>query len=119
MNIRHFVFAATAATLSFAAAAAPSVQPTNVARIDAPLHEHGTSRLSADDARHMRGTYQLSDGRALVVTSERSRLFAQLDGKTEELVPADGHTFVARDSRTRVAFNAVPFADEVVVTPAQ
>jgi len=75
-------------------------------------------RLTADDARHMRRSFDLSDGRTLVVTSERSRLYAELDGKTEELVPVAANTFVARDSHTRLTFNNVPYADEVVVAPA-
>jgi hypothetical protein len=119
MNIRHFAFAVTAATLSFVATAAPSVQPAGHGQLDAaPLHASRQFRLTPDEAQHMRGAYQLSDGRVLVVNSQRNRLYAELDGKTEELVPVADHAFVARDSRTRVAFNAVPYADEVVVTPA-
>jgi len=116
MNIRHFAFFAAAATLSLAAGAAPNLQPQDDAQQAAP-RENRLFRLSPEEAQRMRSTYALDDGRQLVVTNERSRLYAQLDGKSEELVPVARHTFVARDSHTRFTFNEVPFADEVVVEP--
>jgi hypothetical protein len=119
MNIRHFAIFATAATLSLAAAADPVVQPAQLTQADtAPLQENRAFRLTPDEAHRMRGAYQLDDGRMLVVTSHRSQLYAQIDGKTEELVPVADHAYVARDSRVRLTFNPVPFGDEVVVTPA-
>lgn len=120
MNFRHFALLATAATLSLSAAAQPNLRPAaDAAQLEgAPLLTNSMYRLSSEEAQHMRGAYQLDDGRQLVITSQRSHLFAQLDGKTEELVPVGSGTFVARDSRARIVFNHVPFADEVVVTPA-
>lgn len=113
-------FAIATASLSLSAFAEPSVKPAGdvIQQHAEPLRENRLFRLTADEAHRMRGAYQLDDGRTVEVTSQRSRLFAQIDGRNEELVPVAENTFVSRDSRTRFAFNHVPFADEVVVTPA-
>jgi hypothetical protein len=47
-----------------------------------------------------------------------SKLYVDLDGKREELVPVASNKFVTRDTGATVAFNQVPFADEVVVNQA-
>jgi hypothetical protein len=67
----------------------------------------------------MKGTFQLDDGRMLVLSATRNRLFAELDGKREELVPIGQNRFVARDSGTRMSFDRVPYAQEVVVDSAR
>jgi hypothetical protein len=67
----------------------------------------------------MRGAFRLDDGRVLTVSNKRDKLFAELDGKTEELLPVGQNRFVTRDSGTRVAFNQVPFAEQVVLDMAR
>jgi hypothetical protein len=47
-----------------------------------------------------------------------NKLYVDLDGKREEMVPVAPKTFVTRDTGATVAFNQVPFADEVVVNQA-
>ena len=75
-------------------------------------------RLTKDEAQHMRGAFGLADGRTMTVTNRLSKLYMELDGKVEELLPVGPKQFVTRDSGTRVTFNKVPFADEVVVDQA-
>jgi hypothetical protein len=66
----------------------------------------------------MRGSFQLSDGRTITVTNKMNKLYVELDGKREEMVPVGPKKFVTRDTGATVAFNQVPFADEVVVNQA-
>jgi hypothetical protein len=123
MRIQHVLGLFAAATLSTAALAEPSVPPSQATLQAAPVNTvavqagaPSAQRLAAGEARHMKGTFRLADGRLLVLSNSRDRLFAELDGKREELVPAGQNRFVARESRTRLAFDSVPFANEVVVS---
>lgn len=100
-----YLLLSLAAAAPLAAQAAPAV------------HENRLFRLTESEAQRMRGEFRLDDGRVLTVTSKRHRIYAQLDGKTEELVPVADNTFVTHDGANRLVFNRVPFADEVVVTP--
>jgi hypothetical protein len=124
MRIQHVLAFAAAATLSVSAFAEPSFSVSPSASANGMLVPGGASanslhRLSPADAEHMKGAFRLDDGRILTVTNKRDKLFAELDGKTEELVPVGQNRFVARSSGTRVAFNQVPFADQVVLDMAR
>jgi hypothetical protein len=116
--VQALAFAATA-TLSLSAFADPSVAPASAtasAVMDASRHT--AYRLTQDEAEHMRGSFRLTDGRTITVTNKMNKLFVDLDGKREELVPVAPKKFVTRDTGATVAFNQVPFADEVVVNQA-
>jgi hypothetical protein len=113
-------FAAAAATFSVSAFADPSIPATHAANtVLVQASPHAAYHLSPDEARHMVGTFQLDDGRTLTVTSQRSKVFAEFDGKREELVPTGGNRFVSRDSGAELTFDRVPFADEVVLNQAK
>jgi hypothetical protein len=75
-------------------------------------------RPSFDEARWMRGTYNLDDGRVLRITNQRSRVFAEIDGRLEELVPVAERTFVTHDSGERLVFDQLPFPTELVFESA-
>jgi hypothetical protein len=109
-----------AATLSVSAFADPSIAPSSSVANNAlaPLQPSMAYRLTKDDAERMRGAFLLTDGRTIKVTNSMSRLFVDLDGKREELVPVGPNQFVTRDSGARLTFNHVPFADEVTVNQA-
>lgn len=72
-------------------------------------------RMSHADARDMRGSFALEDGRTLRISNRAFRLYAELDGKREELIPVGPKQFIGRDSGNRIGFDRVPFAEEVVV----
>ena len=116
--VQALVFAA-AATLSVSAFADPSIAPSSAtaSAVLAPS-TYSAYRLTTDEAEHMRGSFRLTDGRTITVTSRMSKLYVDLDGKREELVPVAPKKFVTRDTGATVAFNQVPFADEVVVNQA-
>ena len=120
MRISSVLAFAGAGVLSLSALAEPSIAPSALAVHAVPGLNATPSayRLSQDDARHMRGQYLLADGRTVIVTSEGRKLFADLDGKREELVRVGWSKFVARDTGTGFAFNRLPYADEVVVEQA-
>jgi hypothetical protein len=121
MRIQPVLAFIGAATLSLSAFADPSIAPAsatanaNAVLPQAPLYAY---RLTQDEAEHMHGAFRLTDGRTMTVTSRMNKLYIDMDGKHEELVPVAPKKFVTRDSGTIVSFNQVPFADEVVVNQA-
>lgn len=119
MRIQQVLAFIGAATLSISAFADPSIAPSS-ASVSAALASPATAayRLSLDEAQHMRGAFRLTDGRTITVTNRMNKLYVDLDGKREELVPVGPKKFVTRDTGANVAFNQVPFADEVVVDQA-
>jgi hypothetical protein len=120
MQIQKVLVFIGAAALSMSACADPSIAPSLSGGNNgsAQVRSHLMYRLTKDEAVHMRGAYRLADGRTLTVTNRLSKLYADLDGKIEEMLPVGPTQFVTRDSGTRLAFNRVPFADEVVVDQA-
>jgi hypothetical protein len=117
MRIQHILAFAATATLSLTACADPSVTPsslsTNLVTVQGaqlPFH-----RLTPDEAANMKGVFRLEDGRIMKVSNRQARLFMEMDGKREELVATGLNKFVARDSGTSVAFDQVPYPDEVRV----
>lgn len=122
MRIQHILTFAAAVTLSLSACADPSIAPAANPATGTVLVQAKASpghRLTAQEAQGMRGAFQLSDGRRLTLSNQNNKLFVEMDGKREELVPVGDKRFVARDSGTGLAFNQVPYADEVTVSPAQ
>jgi len=120
MRILQVLAFAGAATLSVSAFADPSIAPSaSVANnATAQLQPSMAYRLTKDEAERMRGSFLLTDGRTIKVTNRMSKLFVDLDGKREEMVPVGPNQFVTRDSGARLTFNHVPCADEVVVNQA-
>jgi hypothetical protein len=105
MRIQALLFIAATLSTSAAAFAAPPKAST-------------AYRPSADEARYMRGTYALSDGRILRITSQRSRVYAEIDGRAEELVPVGERTFVTSGSEERLVFDQLPFPTELTFETA-
>lgn len=108
MRIQALLFAATAAAATLLSASAYA-EPAKASQAHRP---------SADEARYLRGSYELNDGRVLRVTSERSKVFAEIDGRSEELVPVGERTFATRSGERRVVFDQLPFPTEVTVETA-
>jgi len=118
MRISSVLAFAAVATLSASAFAAPSgsiASASQASTVQVNASEHSMYKLTPDEARAMRGTFQLDDGRLLVLTSQRSKVFADFDGKREELVQVGMNRFVSRDTGAQLSFNRVPFSDEVVL----
>lgn len=118
MRIQHVLAFAAAATLSLSAFADPAIPPApnaaNVVTIEAG--NNAAFRLAPGEAQHMKGTFQLDDGRLLVLSNSGNRLYAELDGKREQLVPKGQNRFLARSTGTMLTFDRVPFATDVVLS---
>jgi hypothetical protein len=119
MRIVQALAFAAAATLSLSASADPSIASSSASASAVTVpSSYSAYRLTTDEAEHMRGSFSLTDGRTITVTNRMNKLFVDLDGKREEMVPVAPKKFVTRDTRAQIAFNQVPFADEVVVNQA-
>jgi hypothetical protein len=122
MKIQYLVIAASAALAAAQSGACADIPGTpsqeGKGAVHGAVRENRLFRLTATEAARMRGAFRLADGRTLTITARRGRLYAELDAKIEELVPVAANTFVGRDSASRIVFNRMDFADDVVVRPA-
>jgi hypothetical protein len=73
-------------------------------------------RLSPGQAEDTCGAFKLEDGRTLRLTSYQNKVFMEVDGKREELLPLSRTDFVARKSGARVALDEEAFAGKVKLT---
>jgi hypothetical protein len=120
MRIAHILAFAAAAIVSVSAFADPAIPTTNAANtVLVQATTHAVYRLTPDEARHMVGAFKLDDGRTLTVTNRQSKVFAEFDGKREEVVQVGANRFVSRDSGAELTFNRVPFGDEVTLNQAK
>jgi 3-oxoacyl-ACP reductase-like protein len=108
-----------AAALSVSAIAAPSVTPdASSSALTSITVPGGANRtLREQEITDVQGTYHLSDGRVMHVTSEARRLYADINGGSKaQLVKAGDTTFVSREDGTRFEFDQLPFATNVTMT---
>jgi len=62
----------------------------------------------------VRGTYNLSNGDILRISSEQRRYWAEMKSTGRiEIIPVDSMVFVAKDGSTRFTFTPVPFTTDV------
>ena len=118
MRIQQVLAFFGAAAVSTAVLAAPA--PVSVSADGSAVTVRGdTSRvihLSPGQAADTNGSYRLADGRILRLTSRETKVFMEVDGKREELLPLSRTEFVAAESGARVALDESAFADEVTLT---
>jgi hypothetical protein len=113
MRKHHVLVLALAAMLSLGAGAQPVTPPA------ASAQQEGVQpwKPTTFEVEQMRGTFKLSNGREMSFMNRRARLYAEFDGRMEEMLPVAKNTFVTRDSHTRIAFDDVPFGFHVTITP--
>ena len=92
---------------------APASQAASSVLVNAA--PHARYKLTPAEVQGMVGAFRLDDGRLLVLSGKRNTLYAEFDGKREELVPVDGNHFISRDTGAELAFDHVPFGAEVVL----
>jgi hypothetical protein len=118
MRIQQVLAFFGAAAVSTAVLAAPA--PVSVSADGNTVTVGGDTsqviHLSQGQAEDMNGSYRLADGRILRLTSRYTKVFMEVDGKREELLPLSRTEFVAAGSGARVALNEPAFADEVTLT---
>jgi hypothetical protein len=65
--------------------------------------------IAPDELQAFRGTFDLEDGKALIVSQHGHKLFAQInDGPTVELIAAGAKTFSAASGTVRLEFDQYP-----------
>lgn len=114
-QVLAFLGAAAVSTLALAEPALPAAagaDGTVVVRGDASRAIH----LTPGEAQGTNGSFSLEDGRTLRLTSRYNKVFMEVDGKREELLPVSRTQFVARDSGARVALDEAAFAGTVRLT---
>jgi hypothetical protein len=116
MRIKHilaFLGAAAASTAVFAA-------PVSVSADGSTVTVHGDTsqviRLSPGQAQDTNGLFRLEDGREMKLTNRYSKVFMEVDGKREELLPLSRTTFVAARSGAQVAIDDEAFPGKVKLT---
>lgn len=67
------------------------------------------NKIDPNELQAFRGTFDLEDGKALIVSQHGRKLFAQIDGgPTVELIAAGAKTFSAASGNVRLEFNQYP-----------
>jgi hypothetical protein len=118
MRIKQVLAFLGAAAVSTAVFAAPA--PVSLSGDGHTVTVHGDSspviRLTPGQAEEVAGSFRLQDGRVLRLTSQSNRVYMEVDGKREELLPVSRTEFVARQSGARVALDDESYAENVQLT---
>jgi hypothetical protein len=119
MRIKQTLAFLGAAAVSSLALAAPAA-PVSLSADGSSVTVHGNTsplfRLSPSEAGEVAGNFRLTDGRVLKLSSENSRVYMEVSGKREQLLPLSRTDFVARNSGARVVLDQEPYADKVTLT---
>lgn len=115
-QVLAFLGAAAVSSLALAEPAAPVAVSADgntvfVQGDAAPLYH-----LSPADAANLHGSFKLEDGRMLRLTNHNSKVFMEVDGKRERLLPLSATEFVASKSGARLALDEPAFAEKVQLT---
>jgi hypothetical protein len=119
MRIKHILAFLGAAAVSSLALAAPAA-PVSLSADGSSVTVHGNTspvfRLSPAEADEVSGNFKLTDGRVMKLSSESNRVYMEVSGKREQLLPLSRTDFVARNSGARVVLDQEPYADKVTLT---
>jgi ABC-type Fe3+-hydroxamate transport system substrate-binding protein len=117
MRIKQVLAFLGAAAVSSAVLAAPAASVSADGNT-VTVHGHSSRvvRLTPGQAEDAAGAFRLEDGRVLTLTSQRSKVFMEVDGKREQLLPLSRTEFVAANSGARVVLDEEAFAGKVHLT---
>jgi hypothetical protein len=119
MRIKPVLAFLGAAALSTCALAEPSLPVAAGADGSTVIVQGGATplvRLTPAEAHFANGSFHLEDGRVLTLSNRGSRMFVELDGKREELLPVSRTRFVARTSGAELALDELEFPETVTLT---
>jgi len=119
MRIKQVLAFLSVAAVSACALAEPSVPASASACRNTVTVQGGASplvQLTPAEAQDASGTFKLEDGRVLKLSSLGSKVFVEVDGKREELLPVSRTHFVARASGTELAVDDLRFPETVKLT---
>jgi hypothetical protein len=118
MRIKQVLAFIGAAAISTAVLAAPA--PVSVSEDGSTVTIHGNSstliRLTPGEAEDVAGAFRLQDGRVLRLTNQTNKVYMDVGGKREELLPLSRTEFVARKTGARVVLDNEVFAQKVQLT---
>jgi hypothetical protein len=115
-QVLAFLGAAAVSTLALAEPALPAGASADGNTVVVQGNASPLVRLTAADAASATGSFRLEDGRELRLTSRNSKIFMEVDGKREELLPVSKTRFVARGSGAELALDDLQFPDKVALT---
>ena len=115
-QVLAFLGAAAVSSLALAAPAAPVSLSADGSSVTVRGNTSPVFRLSPVEADEVAGNFRLADGRTLKLTSESTRVYMEVNGKREQLLPLSRTDFVARNSGARVVLDQEPYADKVTLT---
>ena len=108
--------AAAVSTLALAGPALPVGVSADGNTVFVQGHASPLVYLTPHEAEDATGSFQLNDGRTLRLTSHSNKLFMEVDGKREQLLPVSKTRFVARDSGAELALDELTFPQKVALT---
>jgi len=119
MRIQQVLAFLGAAAVSSLALAEPAL-PVEVSADGHTVIVQGNARplvyLTPHEAEDATGSFRLEDGRTLTLTSRSNKVFMEVDGKREELLPVSKTRFVARGSGDQLALDDLTFPQQVALT---
>ena len=110
MRIKPVLVFLGAAAVATCALAEPTL-PVTVQGGASPL-----VHLTPDEAHDAAGSFKLEDGRMLKLSSRSSKVYMELDGRREQLLPVAQTRFVARTSGDQLALDELHFPQTVTLT---
>jgi hypothetical protein len=119
MRIKQILAFFGAAAVSTLALAGPAL-PVDVSADGNTVFVQGNASplvyLTPHEAEDATGSFKLDDGRTLRLTNHSNKLFMEVDGKREQLLPVSKTRFVARDSGAELALDELTFPQAVALT---
>lgn len=119
MRTKHVLLSLGAAALSTCALAGPSL-PVSMSADGNTVTVRGAAtplvHLTPAEAQATNGSFQLEDGRVLTLSSRNGKVYMELDGRRDELLPVSPTRFVARGSGTELAMDQPEFPMTVALT---
>ena len=118
-QILAFFGAAAVSTLALAEPAAPVSLSADGSTVFVQGDASPVFRLTPGQAEDSCGAFKLDDGRVLRLSSYQNKLFMEVDGKREQLLPLSRTDFVAKKSGARIALDEEAFANKVTLSQIQ
>jgi hypothetical protein len=118
-QVLAFLGAAAVSTLALAEPAAPVSVSADGSTVFVQGDPSPVFRLSPGQAEDISGSFRLEDGRMLRLTSHQSKVYMEMSGKREQLLPLSRTEFVAAKSGARIELDEEAFANKVTLSQIQ
>jgi hypothetical protein len=119
MRIKHILAFIGAAAVSTMALAAPVSVSNDGSTVLVAGNASPLVRLTPNQVVDAQGSFRMTDGRTLTLTGQGRRMYMELDGKREELLPTSRTRFVGRDTGSELILDDLAFPDKVRLIQAR